>query len=49
MLSDKSAVWMGGEDTAQQNTDNESLLLEMCSVQNHKYVAGCFVYMSTVT
>lgn len=48
MLSVKSAVWMWGEDTDQQNTDNENLFLEMCNVQNHKYMAGCCVYMSKV-
>ena len=46
MLSVKSAVWMWGENIDQQNTGNESLLLEMCIVQNH--MAGCCVYMSKV-
>jgi len=39
---------MWGEDTGQENTDNENLLLEMCNVQNRKYMAGYCVYMSKV-
>jgi len=39
---------MWGDDTDEQNTDNEILLLEMCNFQNQEYMADCFVYMWTI-